>query len=80
MPDVALHRCTCQETGDRLSEYLDEELDEVDRARVALHLAACPRCAAAARALAETIRAIHRAAGWVGDRPACRLRHGRAPG
>ena len=72
MPDATLHRCTCQEAGDRLSEYLDDELGVADRARVVLHLAACPRCAAAATALAETIRAIHRMAGWVGDRPACR--------
>jgi anti-sigma factor RsiW len=67
-----LQRCTCQEVGDRLSEYLDEELGAVDRARLGFHLAACPRCAAAAAALAETIRAIHQAAGWLGDRPAGR--------
>lgn len=59
----ALQRCTCREAGDRLSEYLDEELGAVDRARLGLHLAACPRCAAAARAMAETIRALHRLAG-----------------
>lgn len=73
MTGPALQRCTCQEVGDRLSEYLDEELGAIDRARLALHLAACPRCAATAAALAETIRAIHRAAGWADDRPACRL-------
>jgi anti-sigma factor RsiW len=69
---LALRPCTCPEVGDRLSEYLDEELGAVDRARLALHLAACPRCAEAARSLAETIRAIHRMAGWAGCRPACR--------
>lgn len=74
MTGPVLRRCTCQEVGDRLSEYLDEELGAVDRTRLALHLAACPRCAEAARTLAETIEAIHRAAGWVGRRPACRLR------
>jgi anti-sigma factor RsiW len=67
-----LQRCTCQEAGDRLSEYLDDELGVADRARVELHLAACPRCATLAADLARTIRAIHRAAGWVGGRPACR--------
>jgi len=72
MTGPMLQRCTCQEAGDRLSEYLDEELGAVDRARLALHLAACPRCAAAAATLAETIRALHRLSGWIGGRPACR--------
>jgi anti-sigma factor RsiW len=72
MTRPTLERCTCQEVGDRLSEYLDEELGAVDRARLVLHLAACPRCAASAAALAETIRAIHRASGWAGCRPAYR--------
>lgn len=74
MPVIALLRCTCQEVGDRLSEYLDGELGELDQARLDLHLAACPRCEAAARGLAATIRAVHRLAGWEGGRPACRLR------
>jgi len=74
MPGVALLRCTCQEAGGRLSEYLDGELGAVDEARLGLHLAACPRCAAGARSLAATIRAVHRLAGWVGGRPACRNR------
>jgi anti-sigma factor RsiW len=68
-----LQRCTCQEVGDRLSEYLDEELGTLDRARLGLHLAACPRCAAAAASLAATIRAIHRASGFIGGRPAGRI-------
>ena len=67
-------RCTCAEAGERLSEYLDRELTAVDEARVGLHLAACPRCAEAAAALAQIIRAVHRMAGWVGDRPAWRRR------
>lgn len=74
MPHVTPLRCTCRDVGERLSEYLDDELDAADRARVELHLSACPHCTAAAVALAETIRAIHRMAGWVGDRPACRNR------
>lgn len=72
MPDATLQRCTCTEAGDRLSEYLDEELGAVDRARLGLHLAACPRCAHAARALAETVRALHRLGGWGGCRAAGR--------
>jgi anti-sigma factor RsiW len=69
-----LEHCGCQEIGDRLSEYLDEELGEVDRVRVALHLTACLRCAATAASLAETIRAVHRLSGWSGRLPACRRR------
>jgi len=71
MSTTTLLRCTCAEVGDRLSEYLDRELGAVDEARVGLHLAACPRCTAAAAGLVETIRAVHRMAGWVNDRPAC---------
>ena len=74
MPNGAMARCTCAEVGDRLSEYLDRELGALDEARVGLHLAACPRCALAAAGLAETIRAVHRLAGWSGERPACRRR------
>jgi anti-sigma factor RsiW len=69
---LLLERCRCEEIGERLSEYLDEELGVVDRARVALHLAACPRCAAAATSLAGTIEAVHRVSGWIAGRPACR--------
>jgi anti-sigma factor RsiW len=57
---ATLERCTCRETGDRLSEYLDHELGAVDEARLGLHLAACPACAQAARLLAATIRLVHR--------------------
>jgi anti-sigma factor RsiW len=67
-------RCTCAEAGERLSEYLDRELSAVDEVRVRLHLAACPRCAEVAAALAQTIRAVHRMAGRVGGPPACRRR------
>jgi len=74
MPAMALLRCTCQEVGDRLSEYLDGELGAMDQARLDLHLVACPRCAAGARSLAATIRAVHQLAGWVGGRPARRNR------
>jgi anti-sigma factor RsiW len=69
---LMLEHCGCEEIGDRLSEYLDQELGAVDRARVALHLTACPRCAATATSLAETIRAVHRLSGWNGCLPACR--------
>ncbi len=68
MNRLMLEHCSCEEIGDRLSEYLDEELGAVDRARVTLHLTACRRCAAAAASLAATIRAVHRRAGWIGRR------------
>jgi anti-sigma factor (TIGR02949 family) len=71
---VLLERCSCAEVGERLSEYLDRELGTLDRTRVALHLTACPRCAAAAAGLAETIRAVHRSSGWIARRLG-RLRH-----
>jgi len=74
MNRLMLERCGCQDVGDRLSEYLDEELGAMDRARVALHLTACPRCAAAAASLAETIKAVHRSSGWIAGRLA-RRRH-----
>jgi len=70
---LMLEHCGCEEITDRLSEYFDEELGTVDRARVVLHLTACPRCAAIAIGLAETIQAVHRLSGWIGCRPACRL-------
>ena len=70
----ALAPCSCREVGDRLSEYLDKELGAVDRTRLALHLAACPRCAGMARTLAATLEAIQHMSGWAGSRPACRRR------
>ena len=74
MNRLMLEHCSCEEIGARLSEYLDEELGALDRTRVALHLSACPRCAAAVFSLSEIIEAVHRASGWSGCRPACRRR------
>ena len=70
MPLATLRRCSCREASRRLSELLDDELGPADQARLRLHLAACPRCAARAAALAATVRAIHALAGWVDGRPA----------
>lgn len=50
---------SCEEIADRLSELLDGELDGKAAARVALHLAVCPRCAQFAVELDATIRALH---------------------
>ncbi len=57
-----LKPCRCGEACDRLSEYLDGELGAIDRARLALHLASCPRCAAASTSLRATVRALRRLA------------------
>jgi anti-sigma factor RsiW len=48
----------CEEISDRLSEFLDDELDEATRHRVTVHLAGCPKCARLATDLAATIRAL----------------------
>ena len=56
MNRLMLEHCGCEEIRDRLSEYIDEELGALDRARVVLHLAACPRCHATAVGLARTVK------------------------
>ncbi|MFL5422802.1 MAG: anti-sigma factor family protein [Myxococcales bacterium] len=48
----------CEEISDRLSEFLDDELDEATRQRVTVHLAICPTCARLATELAATIQAL----------------------
>ncbi len=45
----------CDRIRGLLSDYLEEELPEGDRAAVAAHLGECPRCTAELAALAETI-------------------------
>ncbi len=61
----------CEEVSERLSEFLDGELDGADAARVAVHLAICAVCAASAAELDATIRALHRLprGAWRGSRP-----------
>ena len=49
----------CREVRDRLSPFLDDELDPVASREVARHLESCPNCAAALeaqRGLGETLR------------------------
>jgi len=53
-----LEPCCCPEVCDRLSEFLDGELGPVDRIRLGLHLAACPRCAVESASLDATVRAL----------------------
>ncbi len=49
----------CDEVSERLSEFLDGELDESWRSRVVLHLAICGACARFASELAVTVQALH---------------------
>ncbi|HTN52432.1 MAG TPA: zf-HC2 domain-containing protein [Anaeromyxobacter sp.] len=74
MPLESLRSCSCREAGERLSELLDGELGALDRARLTLHLAACPRCAIQAADLAETVQALHRRGGWASCLPGRRAR------
>jgi anti-sigma factor RsiW len=59
MSSASLHLPRCCETSERLSEFLDDELDENARHEVALHLAACEACAQLAVELAATVHALH---------------------
>jgi anti-sigma factor RsiW len=49
----------CDDIRERLSDYLDGELDPAAHARVALHLAACAACAKIALELAVVVGALH---------------------
>ena len=59
MLSASLHLPRCRDTSDRLSEFLDGDLDEVARHEVALHLAICGACAELAVELAATVHALH---------------------
>lgn len=50
----------CEEIAEKLSDFLDGELEPAAAARFAVHLAGCPRCARLAVELDATIRALHR--------------------
>lgn len=45
----------CRELCDRLSEYIDGELDSERQGAIEAHLAACPACRACAETLRQTI-------------------------
>lgn len=51
-------RCDTMRSG--VSELLDGELDGHARARLGLHLAACPPCARFAVELAAVVHGLHR--------------------
>lgn len=41
---MSLDRYTCLETVRRLDDYIDRELNEIERREVERHLATCDRC------------------------------------
>jgi anti-sigma factor RsiW len=49
----------CEQVCERLSEYVDRELDPAERASISGHLQACRGCERMARELAELVRALH---------------------
>ena len=59
MTSSSLHLPGCPEVSERLSEFLDDELDPAARQEVALHLALCAACARLAAELAATVHALH---------------------
>lgn len=46
---------SCQETGDRMSDYLDGELEGRSLTRVRRHLSRCDRCRAMLESLQRTL-------------------------
>jgi anti-sigma factor RsiW len=61
-PWVASHR----ETRDRLSDYIDGELDSRTRTRIMRHLARCERCRAMFESLTRTLEQL-RSLGAIGQ-------------
>jgi anti-sigma factor RsiW len=58
-PWVASHR----ETRDRLSDYIDGELDARTRTRIMRHLARCERCRAMFESLTRTLAQLRSVGG-----------------
>lgn len=49
---------TCHETGERLSDYVDDELEGRSLLRVRRHLARCERCRALLESLTRAIEEL----------------------
>ena len=49
---------TCHETGERLSDYVDGELEGRGLLRIRRHLARCERCQALLASLSQTIEGL----------------------
>jgi anti-sigma factor RsiW len=56
---TSLHLPRCDVISDRLSEFLDGELEPVEAHEVAVHLAICEACAQLFAELASTVHALH---------------------
>jgi anti-sigma factor RsiW len=54
----------CSEVSSLLSLYLDEELDDLRRKQMDIHVQKCPACSHGLAMLAKTVRAIRATAGW----------------
>ena len=59
MTDQPNERCQCEEALDKLEEYLDSEIGELDANRLRMHLAECNSCLGEAE-LEQRLRAVLR--------------------
>jgi anti-sigma factor RsiW len=58
MPPEALAPMTCQELVELVTEYLEDALSELDRARFEEHIALCPMCEVHLEQLRITVREL----------------------
>jgi anti-sigma factor RsiW len=58
MPPEALAPMTCQELVELVTDYLDDALSELDRARFEEHIALCPMCEVHLEQLRITVRQL----------------------
>ena len=60
MTELRAPRLTCRELVDRLTDYLEDALPPLERARVEEHLAICPDCRAYLEQTRSTIGLLGR--------------------
>ena len=74
--DMFIHRggSSCVQVARTLQHYLDGDLDDDARAKVAGHLAVCRRCGLDEQAYREIKEALARRGGGLPDAPIDRLR------
>jgi anti-sigma factor RsiW len=58
MTELRAPRLTCREVVDLLTEYLEDALPPLERARVEEHLAVCPDCRAYLAQTRTTVRLL----------------------
>jgi anti-sigma factor RsiW len=63
-------QATCHETADRLSDYVDGELEGRTLARVRRHLGRCDRCRALLASLERTLAGLRALGSTEADLPA----------